>query len=614
MSEIIRMKNIHLALGGTAILAGVDFQIKPGEIHALIGERRSGKTSLMKILAGEVKPNRGTILLNGNPVVFSTPQNAVHAGIGMVHQNLQILPNLNAVENIFTNTLPKVWFSFKKYARYIQAAERIFNRMGQDSLNLAVPVGTLPAAQQQAVEIARIMAQNPCVVILDQIAERLSKAEMDRLFKLMQEFRHDGTGIVYITENVNEVFDIADRVSVLADGCRKSTEEVRNLDRLKLVRMAFNLALDQQTKAAPVVLRQFNESVIRNLPVGVLIFNQENKLFHANEEAERLCGSTQDELLHRNLSDILKSNTMLGAAEIAGADRKDLKQAWDGAAFGCAEFTRIQIDSIQDEESNPLGRVLLVQDSTLDQTMVEYLARAEKMESTAEIAAGVAHEINNPLGTIRNYVEILRLKNTDSDTGDKLNRISSELDRIVEIISSLLSFSKIGAESRAKVNLKNLVKETITLLGHRFRNKNIITLFHPGTNAVIVQADENRLKQVIVNILVNSIEAVLDGGEIIITLNIREKSNTVVLSVRDNGSGIPDTVIKQIFQPFYSTKASRTNTGLGLSICKHIVESHGGKIEVKSIAGEYTELSVYLPLLTDAENGVFLQQGEMNFH
>ena len=595
MSELILMRNIHLTIGGSAILSGIDFQLKAGEIHALIGERRSGKTSLMRILAGEIRPGKGTIQMEGRPVVFSTPHSAADAGIGMVHQNLQILPTLNAVENIFTRTLPKIWFSFHQYAKYILKAEQIFKRMGQDTLDLTVPVGTLPAAQQQTVEIARIMAQNPRVVILDQIAERQSKAEMERLFQLIQEFRDAGTGIVYITDNVNEVFEIADRVSVLADGHRKSTEEVKNLDRLKLVRMAFNLALDQQKSAAPVVLRQFSESVIRNLPVGVLIFDQENRLFHANEEAERLCGRSQAELTGEPLADILVNNMAHRTEEILDAINQETKGVWEGLSFGSAEFTRIQTDAMRDEHYSTLGRVLLVQDATLDQTMVEYLAKAEKMESTAEIAAGVAHEINNPLATIRNYVEILRMRNSEADTEDKLGRISGELDRIVGIIGSLLSFSKVYKENREPVNLQELLMETVTLLGHRLRKRQIETRFDMPSLPIVIQADENRLKQVFINILVNSIEAILDVGSVALSLHPQPERHDVRISIRDDGSGIPGSVVSQIFQPFYSTKASRTNTGLGLSICKHIVESHGGTITVDSSVGEYTEVHVCLP-------------------
>jgi len=112
---------------------------------------------------------------------------------------------------------------------------------------------------------------------------------------------------------------------------------------------------------------------------------------------------------------------------------------------------------------------------------------------------------------------------------------------------------------------------------------------------VTIPADENRLKQVLINILVNSIEATLDGEEISIAVELLPERNGVGICIRDSGSGIPDQVRDQIFRPFYSTKASRTNTGLGLSICKHIVESHGGTITVESRAGEFTEVKVFLP-------------------
>lgn len=520
----------------------------------------------------------------------------MNAGIGMVHQNLQIIPPLNTVENVYGRQLPHVWIGYKRYGRYVEQVRKLLAGMGLVDIDLWIPAGRLPEAQQQMVEIARIVALNPQILILDEVSHRLNQSEMERLLEIIHRFRDSGRAVVYVTQNLNEVFEIADRVTVLSNGHRKSTNVVGELDRLKLVRIAFNLALEQREDPAAFGLSQFSETVIRDLPIGVLIFDDQDTVFQANEEAGRLCGREASDLAGLQLGEILDRNMTVHRQEVLDAVRDRAQRRWDSVEFGQARFARVQTNTIRDADHRILGRVLLVQDAILDDSINEYLARAEKMQSTAALAAGVAHEINNPLATIRNFVELLKLKEVEDAKLDKLQRISAEMDRIVEIVSSLLSFSRVRPESRQPMDIIALAREVVTLLGHRIRRSSLDLNVVVPDEPITINADENRIKQVLINVLANSIEATLDGDTVTLSVSRIEAAEAVRITVRDSGSGIPESARDQIFQPFYTTKASKTSTGLGLSICKHIVESHGGRIDVESTPGEFTEFRIVLPV------------------
>lgn len=593
---LLKMSNIRLNYGPSKALNGVDFHLEAGEVHALIGEHRAGKTSLMRVLAGAVRPDHGEIVLNSAKHSFARPVDAMNAGIGMVHQNLQIIPPLNTVENVYGRQLPHVWIGYKRYGRYVEQVRKLLAGMGLVDIDLWIPAGRLPEAQQQMVEIARIVALNPQILILDEVSHRLNQSEMERLLEIIHRFRDSGRAVVYVTQNLNEVFEIADRVTVLSNGHRKSTNVVGELDRLKLVRIAFNLALEQREDPAAFGLSQFSETVIRDLPIGVLIFDDQDTVFQANEEAGRLCGREASDLAGLQLGEILDRNMTVHRQEVLDAVRDRAQRRWDSVEFGQARFARVQTNTIRDADHRILGRVLLVQDAILDDSINEYLARAEKMQSTAALAAGVAHEINNPLATIRNFVELLKLKEVEDAKLDKLQRISAEMDRIVEIVSSLLSFSRVRPESRQPMDIIALAREVVTLLGHRIRRSSLDLNVVVPDEPITINADENRIKQVLINVLANSIEATLDGDTVTLSVSRIEAAEAVRITVRDSGSGIPESARDQIFQPFYTTKASKTSTGLGLSICKHIVESHGGRIDVESTPGEFTEFRIVLPV------------------
>jgi signal transduction histidine kinase len=236
----------------------------------------------------------------------------------------------------------------------------------------------------------------------------------------------------------------------------------------------------------------------------------------------------------------------------------------------------------------------VIEDISRDRYFQDYLLRSEKIASIAELATGVAHEISNPLSVVLNYVDLLKRRHRDDPDTERLGKIERELNRIGEIIGSLLSFSKVRKVPMEPLRVDRIVGEVALLVDHKIREKSIDLRLPTQCEEILVYGEENSLKQVFVNLLINSIEAVLDHGTIEITVRRIEPDDCVEVAIVDDGCGIPHELMDRIFDPFFSTKAGKKNTGLGLSICQHIVESHEGVILCES--NGKTVMSVRLPI------------------
>lgn len=247
---------------------------------------------------------------------------------------------------------------------------------------------------------------------------------------------------------------------------------------------------------------------------------------------------------------------------------------WNEVPFRDKGYLKITTLPFQDEDYVAQGAIILIEDISQEHFMKNYLMQTERVASIAELVAGTAHEVNNPLNIILNYVELLKIKNSEPYAGEKLGKIESELNRIKAIIASLLSFSHPNEQPLARLDLIPVLQDTILLLNHKFRDKDLQIRLELGGEAIPVAANENRIKQLFINLLINAAEAAPAGGWIAVTA--RTEDSYTVIRIRDNGPGIPEDVREKIFTPFFTTKPAKQNTGLGLSICQHIIEGHRG--------------------------------------
>jgi PAS domain S-box-containing protein len=229
------------------------------------------------------------------------------------------------------------------------------------------------------------------------------------------------------------------------------------------------------------------------------------------------------------------------------------------------------------------------------------LARSAKLACMGELSAGIAHEINNPLGIILGFAQdILDDISADNPAYESVKIIEKETTRCVDVVKKLLDLSRLKPPQITDVDLSNVVEETVSLLIQRLRKNRIQTKLDLEKNLPLIQVDPLQIEQTLLNVMINSIQSMPMGGELSVQIRMvkavhlnREKA-FVQIKIADTGQGIPEDVLSRVFDPFFSTKGSK-GTGLGLAVCQRIIEDHFGKMEIESEEGVGTTCFIRLP-------------------
>lgn len=300
--EILRMEHISKSFGGAKALDDVSFDLRAGEVHALMGANGAGKSTLMKVLAGVYMPDSGKITHHGRVVpIKACVADAQKDGVAMVFQELNILPHLSVLENIFiANEITKNgiydWKAMKKRAK------EVMDEVGID-LDLNMRAGDLPVATQQMIEITRALNLNSDIIIFDEPTSSLSMTETESLFELIGRLKKKGVGMVYITHRMSEVYQICDRITLLRDGKNVFSDDIKNVDNHRLLA---GIVGSENTNQFP---EKFHET-------GDVIFEAKNVTCKGKYE---------------DVSFELKEGEILGFAGLAGAGRTEIAKT----IFGC---------------------------------------------------------------------------------------------------------------------------------------------------------------------------------------------------------------------------------------------------------------------------------------
>lgn len=234
---ILEVRNIRKRFPGVVALDGVNLTVRANEVHALLGENGAGKSTLMKIISGAYQKDEGEILLDGRPVEITKPSDSMKLGISIIYQDLNLIPDLSVAENLFFGRLPRKGLLGAADFAGIRSAARTLLAQIDTNIDPAARVRDLSVAARQLVAIARALSFNPRVLIMDEPTASLSAHEVDTLFGVMRKLKAEGVGLIFISHHLEEIFEIADRVTVLRDGQYVDSRPIGELDKETLVQM-----------------------------------------------------------------------------------------------------------------------------------------------------------------------------------------------------------------------------------------------------------------------------------------------------------------------------------------------------------------------------------------
>ena len=238
----------------------------------------------------------------------------------------------------------------------------------------------------------------------------------------------------------------------------------------------------------------------------------------------------------------------------------------------------------------------MLRDVTEMRRMDKYLAQTEKLASIGQLASGVAHEINNPLGVIQCYANLIaKSQPPDAQILSDVGIIRKHTDQCRSVVEALLNFSRSAEPRMNKTDINACIEEVVSVLDLQLQKDNFTIERHFDSTLSPITVDGNTIKQVLMNLLINASQAMPDGGRIIVKTALVENGKQLAIAISDTGQGISKENIPKIFDPFFTTKGPEKGTGLGLSVSYGIVQQHGGRISVDSIPGKGSTFTILLP-------------------
>ncbi len=349
-------------------------------------------------------------------------------------------------------------------------------------------------------------------------------------------------------------------------------------------------------------IQDYTQSILRSITSGVLTVGPDGSITTVNPAAERLLGMSEYEMVPRPISALFHDDGGIEAdvgKVLSGRIPLAMREVTILTASDREVHVQASTSRMRAVGGRILGAVVTLEDVSEIKALTEQLIRADRLAAMGELTAGVAHEVRNPLGVIRASVQLLEDAQCDPDRiAESADVIKQEIDRLDKVIKALLDFGRPSKPTMMRTSPTEVLQDVILFTGRFARQSDVAIEERFPDDLPEVLADPDQLKQVLLNLITNAVQAMdeADGGTI--TLSARVEGDFVAMSVSDSGPGIPAEEMSKVFDPFYSTRDA--GTGLGLTIVHRIVDEHGGHIEVES-GPEGATFTVVIPVAVDNE-------------
>ena len=353
-------------------------------------------------------------------------------------------------------------------------------------------------------------------------------------------------------------------------------------------------------------LRDFNENIVESINIGVFAVDLEDRVESWNAQMEVMYATPRADALSRPLREVFPAEFLQEFDRLRGEQGVcTLYKFRLPTPTGESRTANITVAPLLNRDFNAVGRIVIVDDITDRINMETQLTQSEKLSSIGLLAAGVAHEVNTPLAVISSYAQMLgKQLRSDEATHARLQpvleKITQQTFRASEIVNGLLNFSRMGSVDFARVDVNAMVRDTVLLLEHQMRSAGVAVKAELDEEIPTISGNRGKLQQVLVNLVLNAKDALQDKGSGSVHISTARTSKGIVIRVQDDGVGMPQEVIRKIYDPFFTTKSNpkdgqRKGTGLGLAVTYGIVQEHAGTIEVSSTVGEGTVFRLELP-------------------
>ncbi len=338
-------------------------------------------------------------------------------------------------------------------------------------------------------------------------------------------------------------------------------------------------------------LETYTANVVNSMPNGLISLDSKGRITTLNQNAAKLLGLTFSETEGQTLDKLMKkcnlSDTLLPTSDIF--EQQMECHLNDGRIIPLSTTSSL----LKNEKGEIIGKVIILRDLQDIKTLEKKIERSERLASLGRMAAGIAHEIRNPLSSIKGFALYFRSKfKQDSEDYNYAAVMANEVDRLNRVIQDMLNFAKPQEPKFTNVNILEIIEHTLKLMESDLREKNIQVFKDFDITLPYISADKDMITQILLNIFINAVEAMKKGNKL--TIQLQKSEEGIRIIIKDTGLGIIKTDLHKIFDPFFTLKSG--GTGLGLAIVHRIVENHHGEIEVISELEKGTTFRIYLPL------------------